>query len=139
VRPRLHLVEQARVLDCDDGLVREDRNEFDLALRVWNRLAARERKGADRFAVPHQRHAKHGPYFAQACLVFFRIFWIGPGVCDLDCPIFQSDAPNQSPPAGLDFCRLLMPAVSRIDIHLARRVAVDVSVAAEDLAVRCVA
>jgi hypothetical protein len=32
-----------------------------------------------------------------------------------------------------------MPAVGRINIHLVRRVAVDVSVAAEDLAILCIA
>ena len=53
---------------------------------------------------------------------------------DLDHPVFQRDASNQSPPTGVNFRRLLVPEVGWIDIHLARRVTVDVSVPAKDLA-----
>ncbi len=37
-RPRLHLLEQSRVLDGDDGLVGEGLEEFDLALGELTRF-----------------------------------------------------------------------------------------------------
>ena len=46
---RLHLIEQARILDRDYGLVGEGLQQFDLALR--------ERSG---FGAPNHHHADHG-------------------------------------------------------------------------------
>ena len=45
-RPRLHLVEQAHVLDRDDGLIGEGLDDFDLAIGEKSRLLAREHERA---------------------------------------------------------------------------------------------
>ena len=138
-RARLHLVEQPHVLDRDHRLVGEGRDEFDLALRERNRRAARQRKGADRFAVAHQRHAEHGAHVAQASLFLLLIFRVVPGVGDLDRPVLQGDASDQASPAGPDLGRLFMLEVGGIDDHLTCRIAVDVAMTAEDLPVLGVA
>ena len=95
---RLDLVEQARVLDGDRGLVGEGRDKLDLALRERNRLLAREREGADGFAISHERHAEHRPYFARRRISSFSAYVrIAPCVLDLDRPILLSDASDQCP------------------------------------------
>ena len=52
---RLHLVEQAHVLDRDDGLVGEGLHELDLARREGARLAPHQREHAFDSAVAQQR------------------------------------------------------------------------------------
>ena len=53
-RPRLHLVEQARVLDRDRGLIGEGLGELDLALGEGVGLRAPEAENPDKLAVAHQ-------------------------------------------------------------------------------------
>ena len=56
-RARLHLVEQAHVLDRDHRLVGEGLHEFDLARRERPGLPAHQRENAFEFAVAQQGHA----------------------------------------------------------------------------------
>ena len=84
-----------------------NRRTFSIAITAWSAKVdtrstwrcenetgsgAPERKRADHFAVAHQRHAEHRPDVADARLLLFCIFWVGPGVDDLDCPVFQRHA-----------------------------------------------
>ena len=55
-RPRLHLLEQTRVLDGDNGLVGEGLEQLDLPIGKWARLLAADIDGADRFAIAQHRH-----------------------------------------------------------------------------------
>ena len=50
-RLRLHLVEQARILDGDHRLVSEGSHELDLARRERARLGAQQRENAVNYAV----------------------------------------------------------------------------------------
>ena len=58
-RARLHLVEQAHVLDRDHRLVGEGLDEIDLALRIKARRIARQYDCALDLSVAQQRHAEH--------------------------------------------------------------------------------
>ena len=60
-RARLHLVEQARVLDRNDSLVCESLNDFDLAGCERAGFGAHQRKHAVHFAVANERRSKEGP------------------------------------------------------------------------------
>ena len=135
----LHFVEQAHVLDCDHRLVCEGGHEIDLALRKRDRLGAPERKRADYFAVAHQRHAEHRPDVADARLLLFCIFWVRPGVDDLDCPVFQRDTPYQRSTTRRNFRRSLVVEIRGVDIHTAGGIMVEISVAAENLAISRIA
>ncbi len=60
LRARLHLVEQAHVLDRDHGLVGEGLQDFDLARREMTRLQTRHDRGALNRVVSQERHAEQG-------------------------------------------------------------------------------
>ena len=57
----LHLVEQARVLDGDDGLGGEARNQLDLLVGERADLLAKEVEGADQLALLQHWDAEQGP------------------------------------------------------------------------------
>ena len=59
-RARLHLVEQAHVLDRDHGLVGEGRDQLDLLLGERPDDAPRQADHADHRIPAQQRHAEHG-------------------------------------------------------------------------------
>ena len=60
-RARLHLVEQARVLDRDDGLVGEGLDEFDFPVAESDRLVSRHAENADRLHFADQGHPQPRP------------------------------------------------------------------------------
>ena len=55
----LHTFEKSHILNCDDGLVGEGRQQFDLFISVWLLAAALERHDANRLAFAHKRHAQN--------------------------------------------------------------------------------
>ena len=57
-RPRLHLLEQPRILDGDDGLIGECLDEFDLSRRVGARFRPREHDDPDQIVAALHRHAE---------------------------------------------------------------------------------
>ena len=61
LRAGLHLLEEADVVDGDDGLVGESLYEVDLPLGEGTDLTPHERHGTNRFTLPQQRHAEHRP------------------------------------------------------------------------------
>ena len=60
-RARLHLVEQAHILDCDDGLVGEGLDEFDLARTEGAGLRLSDDENAFDPIVAEQRHSEQRP------------------------------------------------------------------------------
>ena len=58
VRARLHLVEQAHVLDGDHRLVGEGRDQLDLLVGERPDLLAVDDDGADRARLPEHRNAR---------------------------------------------------------------------------------
>ena len=138
-RARLHLVEQPHVFDRDDGLVGEGRDQLDLALRERNRRGAAQSERANQLAVAHERHAEHGPHPANAHLFLFRIFRVAPGIGYLDGPFLRSDTPDERPSAGPDLGLPFVLEVGGVEIHQARCIAEDVSMATEDFAAARVA
>ena len=74
-RLRLHLVEQAHVVDGDDGLFGERLKERDLSIGERARLEPDKRNSADRLAVAKHRHGQHGPE-ADLDDRGRRIFWV---------------------------------------------------------------
>src|SRR6516225_2412928 len=58
-RPGLHLVEQARVLDGDHGLVGEGLGQRDLLFGKRKNLGATENKRPDNFLLTHQGHSEN--------------------------------------------------------------------------------
>ena len=60
-RLRLHLVEQPRVLNGDDRLIRESLEQLDLTFREGHRFGAAKSDHSDGLALAHQRHYKVGP------------------------------------------------------------------------------
>ena len=63
-RARLHLVEQAHVLDRDHRLVGEGGDELDLPVGEWANLVTRQYDHADRAAFAQERNAENGPIIA---------------------------------------------------------------------------
>ena len=57
-RARLHLLEQARILDGDDGLIGEGAQDFDVARREGAGFRARHDNGAEHFRLAHQGNAE---------------------------------------------------------------------------------
>ena len=72
-RARLHLVEQAHVLDRDDGLVGEGGDQLDLLLRERAHDIARQDDHANHRIAAQERHTEHSP----TAHLRFRL---GPGV-----------------------------------------------------------
>ena len=64
-RARLHLVEQAHVLDRDDGLVGEGLDKRDLPVGEAARLRTRQGDHADHFAVAVHRHRERAAIVAE--------------------------------------------------------------------------
>ena len=62
---RLHLVEQPRILDRDDGLVGESTQQLDLARRERSGLRARDHDHANNGGIAHHRDRKRGAEFGQ--------------------------------------------------------------------------
>jgi len=49
-----HLIEQPHVLDCDDGLIGERRDEVDLLLTEWINQGSGQKHDTNRSAVAHE-------------------------------------------------------------------------------------
>ena len=75
--PGPHLVEQAGVLDCNDRLVCESLNEFDLTERKSTGFGAHQRKHAVHFAVANERRSKDGPIVADPGTLAKVVVWVG--------------------------------------------------------------
>src|SRR5262249_51230206 len=74
---RLDLLEQAHVLDRDDGLVGERCHQFDLALAEWTGLLLADTEHALDASVTDQRDAESGPESASFGIVTISVFGIG--------------------------------------------------------------
>ena len=68
-RPRLHLLEQPRVLDGDYGLVGEGLHEHDLCVAEWLHLRLREGQHANRLALAQKWDRKQRSNFSDDNLV----------------------------------------------------------------------
>ena len=77
---RLQLFEQAHVLDGDNGLIGEGRDQFDLALGERLRVGAPEPHHADRHAFPQQWYAEHAADSADPRILFGSVFGVAPRV-----------------------------------------------------------
>ena len=66
-RARLHLVEQAHVLDRDHRLVGEGGHQLDLLVGEWLHRLALQIDDADRRSFPQERDTEHGPNAANFC------------------------------------------------------------------------
>jgi hypothetical protein len=59
------LVEEPRVLDGDDGLGGEVRDQFDLLVGKWANLLAIDRNDTDQLVFLEHRYGNHGPGAAE--------------------------------------------------------------------------
>ena len=89
VGARAQLAEQACILDGDDRLLREVRNELDLLFGKGLDLLTEDRDGADQFVLPEHRHDDEGARASQVDVrapyrVALDIGALGHGVLDLN-------------------------------------------------------
>ena len=87
-------VEQARVLDRDNGLVGKRDDEFDLLLGKSLDPGSHQDQDTDRPAFAQQRHAERGLNAFKAGDVGQLEFWVGLGVFDLNDPALVQDPPD---------------------------------------------
>src|SRR5215813_14435457 len=70
-------LKQPRVLDGDDGLVREGLNQFNLLLRKWRYLRAVQDQNTEDVAITQQRYCDHASEVAKALPVAALPVWLG--------------------------------------------------------------
>src|SRR5262249_20635678 len=97
-RSRLHLLEQARVLDGDDGLVRKGIDELDLAFGEWAHFVAPDEDYANCLACVDQWDSERGAKAEWECarpgVGIFITF--GEDVCDVYCsPVDDGTSCNE--------------------------------------------
>ena len=95
----LQLLEQAAILDGNDGLVGEGLDELDLAWRELAPLAPRQRKPPDPRIPAAQRDAQNRP-IAHQRLELGVIIGIGRDVADVHHLIAQQHPADERVPAG---------------------------------------
>ena len=81
---RLQLLEQADVLDGDDGLVGEGRDELDLLVGERLDSAPRTMNTPTTVALPEHRDGEDGPDLGAALPLGPAVLGIGHGVVDVD-------------------------------------------------------
>ena len=102
-RARLDLVEQPHVLDRDDSLVGECRDQLDLLVGERARFPALQREHPDDRSFPRQRHTQPAAHvgdtgvIAKAALVEIRI---GQQVRNMNCTLFKNCAPEDRSSIG---------------------------------------
>src|SRR5262245_16732835 len=98
-RPCLHLIEQARVLDCDYGLVRKGIDQLDLAFDERAHFAAPHEDHPNRFARVNERHSERGAMTVLECpLLALGVFMpFGQHVRDLNRPSVHYSARCNGP------------------------------------------
>ena len=77
-------IEQANVLDGDDGLVGESLDEFDLLVGEWFNYRSRKNERTDRHSIPKQRNAEIAPVATQLLAFGKSIFGVRQNVRDVD-------------------------------------------------------
>src|SRR6185295_5066996 len=81
-RARLHLLEQPRVLDGDDGLVGEGLKEFDVARGKGAGFRSGDDNRSDGLAIAEHRYRQLAPPAASECKLP-DVQWISKAVLDL--------------------------------------------------------
>src|SRR5262249_31875280 len=76
----LDFVEQADVINSDDGLVSEGLHQFYLLVGEWTHLAACQNKHADQRSLTLERYSKEGMVPASFLNLDHAVFWIGPNI-----------------------------------------------------------
>jgi hypothetical protein len=92
----LNFLEQAHVLDGDDGLVGEGVGEFDLLIGERPHRAAAQNDDTNRIAFAQQRHTENGVETSPPNDFLHRVFGIGLDVGDMDRLSLQQNAPSHS-------------------------------------------
>ncbi len=77
------LVEQARVLDGDDGLIGEAREQLDLLVGEWAGLLAVDHNGPDQLVVLEHRDREYGAIAAQIDAAADKWIALHVGLCRL--------------------------------------------------------
>ncbi len=87
-------VEQSRVLDRDNGLVREGFEQFDLLLAESSWLCAYHGQGANDRAFAKKGHADSGPYAGGSWLIGALELGIGNDIRNMDRATFNDRPPE---------------------------------------------
>src|SRR5215813_3364204 len=95
----LHLVEQAHVLDGDDGLVGKGLDQLDLLVAERPKYRSEKNEGSTKFVAPKHRHAEHRPQWEDV-LRAEGIFGISSHICDMDGAALQSDPCSNAVQSG---------------------------------------
>ena len=100
-RPRLHLIEQPRVLDGDRRLVGEGRHELDLLIGEGPHIRAGQGHDTDRNDLPQYRDPERCAKAAKLLGFCEGVFRIGFDIGDLDDLSFQQGSPRYRASLGL--------------------------------------
>ena len=128
---RLHLVEQADILDGDTGLVGERLDELDLPRREVPHFGSRQREHADRRAFPQDRNAQDGPVAAELLELRCPVFRVGEHVRNMDGSRFEGHPSGDAVATGHEGVGFGENRGLR-QIAVVGRPAVEVAVAFED-------
>ncbi len=91
---RLHLVEQADILDGDHGLVGEGLDKLDLAIRERADFRPGQGEDADRLTLAHERHAQDRREATEFRDLGELMLGVLRGVRNVDHRLFQRRAPD---------------------------------------------
>jgi hypothetical protein len=95
------LVEQPRVLDCDDRLFGEGADQLDLPLSERLDPLAGEKQDADGIALPQQWDTERGVDFSDRDHLRQSVFWIRRDISSMDHVAFQHCPASDAGAAGL--------------------------------------
>src|SRR3974390_1698815 len=84
IRALLHFIEQPRILDGDDRLVRKRGNQIDLLFGERLRLDPRQEDHANHFPFPQQRDTKRRPVASQFLCVVSGVVRTNQSIRDMD-------------------------------------------------------
>src|SRR6476620_1779618 len=99
MRARLHLVEQAHILDGDHCLVGEGRGQFDLLFRKRLSFHTAQYQYTNRRSFPHKGDAEYRATASDTPDLGPVVFWSGLGIVNVDrFPSKQRAADGSTPP-----------------------------------------
>src|SRR3972149_6045125 len=136
-RTSLQLLEQADVLDGDDGLVGKRRHQLDLLVGKRLDLAPLQYENSSKDVLPEHRDSQEGPETAHLLSLSHLVFGVRKGVMDVDHSALQRSPPRRAASPRADRLSLMEISELRGDAVVSHRTK-DLAVKPKDKSlIRC--